>query len=265
MHHMWWAVWSIWRGDRAKLGRIAAAIEECVGSRGIRSARVTVEVLGDVERYASFRRFLHQAPVQTTQQFDSLRIEGREPELTIVVTVRRKVSSGVVLTVDAQGGADGDRTAQDAGRRVAAAISRGGMQWRWARSVWGLGSLTNYKPTEWKTAGPHAWRTPESALDERNAMRFQVVWAWTSLWLLLVAYLVYVAARPVWEASGLEALGVLAGCLAIAGIAGRVRPMQDVVLPAVEIAEQTPGRRAARRAVALVAPVGAALARALFS
>jgi hypothetical protein len=56
------------------------------------------------------------------------------------------------------------------------------------------------------------------------------------------------------EASGLEIAFVAAGCAALAGVLALIPLVRDLVLPSIEIAERTPGRRAAARAVALVTP-----------
>jgi hypothetical protein len=52
----------------------------------------------------------------------------------------------------------------------------------------------------------------------------------------------------------LEIAFVAAGCAALAGVLALIRLVRDLVLPSIEIAERTPGRRAAARAVALVTP-----------
>jgi hypothetical protein len=265
---MWWAVWSIWRGDRAKLSRIAGAIEDAVGGRSAGRASVTISVLDDVECYPSFRRFSQEAPAQTTQEFDSLRIDARGSGLAIRVCMRRTSSetdgqTGVVLTVERVDQPAGDDDPADARRRVAAAVTRGALNWRWAPRALGLRELTNYKPTEGEGGSPDG-ETRASALRERNSKRFKVMLVWTWFWLLVISYSLYAAIRPVWEASLLEGMAVFAGCFAAAGSLGRVRYLQNIVLPAIEIAEMTPGRRAARRLVAVAAPAAAAVARALF-
>jgi len=69
------------------------------------------------------------------------------------------------------------------------------------------------------------------------------------------AVICYAIARPVWEAGGLEIACVAAGCAVLAVVLALIPPLRDLVLPAIEIAERTPGRRTAARVVALATPL----------
>jgi len=256
-----WTVWSVWRGDRAKLGLVARAIEQCFSEPGV-PARVTVTVLDDLERYGAFAEFLTDAPAQTTQRFDGLMIEASGGEGRIAATLRRRGESpaseippsenGIVLTVE-PGPLAPKGWGTESLRRVARAVTRGSVQWRWARDWPLLGGLSNYKPTSSLAAPDTVDASGE--LQRRNRNRSRLLWGWTALVVFWVAVICYAIARPVWEAGGLEIACVAAGCAVLAVVLALIPPLRDLVLPAIEIAERTPGRRTAARVVALATPL----------
>jgi hypothetical protein len=114
------------------------------------------------------------------------------------------------------------------------------------------GCTFNYKPSRSLTA-PHATSASDE-LQRRNRNRAWLLRGWTALLVFSVCVISYAIVRPVWEASGLEIAFVAAGCAALAGVLALIPLVRDLVLPSIEIAERTPGRRAAARAVALVTP-----------
>jgi hypothetical protein len=234
-----WAVTSVWRGDRLKLGRIAAAMEDETGGRAAGRARVEIDVLGDHEEYRSFSQFRLEAPEQTTKAFDELTLT-RE---AVVVTLRRRPPTGVVVI-----GADD---------RVAKAVARGGLQWVWARPVPILGRLTN------TTLGTGDGPDPLAELERRNAERRKLMWAWTAFWVFFAAAVLYGVLRPVSEAPAGELAAVTAGLLLLAAALGSIRPVRDFALPPVEIGDRTPGRRLLGRLIAVGGPVAAAVVKAV--
>ena len=262
-----WTVWSIWRGDRATLGLVARVVEQGL-SESTRGPSVTVWVLEDVERHSSFADFARDAPTQTTQLFDALRIRaaGREGRVTVTLRARGKGRhalagrEGIELVV-AQAGPEFDPWSRATMGRVERAGTRGCLQWRWARAVPLIGRLTNYQPT--RSTDPGAPATAALALEHRNDNRKWLLWGWTAVIAFIVPFLVYAMARPVWKAGGLEIAAVVVGAAAIASLLALIPALRDVVLPAVEIAERTPGRRALARLVALAAPGAAVVAKLL--
>jgi hypothetical protein len=89
------------------------------------------------------------------------------------------------------------------------------------------------------------------------------MWAWTAAVITVVLAVPYALGRPAWEAQGAEAVAVGAGIPLLAGVAALIAPVRNAVLPAIEIAEKTPGRRVAARAGLLAAPVAAVAVRRL--
>src|SRR5688500_8637196 len=126
-----WAVWSSWRGDRAKLARIPRAMEACATQT---RTRIELTVLGDVEEYASAEAFVADAPTQSTHAFETIRFLAAE-DFEVVVR-RRGDPTGVTLTAPSRAVLE----------RVVPAVTRGSVQWRWAKRVPGLGRVTNYVP-----------------------------------------------------------------------------------------------------------------------
>ena len=246
-----WAVSSVWRGDRAKLGRIAAAMEDATGGRAAGRTRIEVLVLDDVERYRSFSQFRLEAPEQTTKEFERLELI-RGP---LTVSIRRKETDehqrGVTLHRDGEASSAG----------VVTAIRRGGIQWVWAQDVPKFTKLVNAKPSTNRTEGARA--TSEAELERRNGDRKKLMWVWTSWWVFFAGALLYGALRPVSKASAGELLAVTAGLVVVAVGAGAIRLIRDFALPPVEIADNTPGRRLLGRLIAVGGPVAAAVVKAV--
>jgi hypothetical protein len=99
----------------------------------------------------------------------------------------------------------------------------------------------------------------EDALESRNSGRRWAIWAWTSFVLFAVTAATVGLAWPAWEAEGDE-IGPALGGIALLSIAfGRFPPIQNHLLPAIEIADKTPGRRQLARATFVLGPLGALL------
>ena len=226
-------------------------------SQGV-SARVEVEVLGDRELYATVEDFARDASEQTTSSFDVLSFTAEGSPGTIRTNIRRRPKPGVTLSVADRPGAS---WAKDPLETVAAAVSRGALQWRFLERWPLLGKLTNYVATTDAAATPGT--AMQDALAQRARSRATASWAWTSLTLALVLMVAYTVGWPAWEAEpGAIALW-LAGIAVFAVAAGRVPVVQRAVLPAVEIAAKTPGRRQLARAAFVVGPISGLLLRNL--
>jgi len=232
-------------------------MESCYSPDRCVCARVDVDVLSDHESYESFASFADEAPAQTTSKFDALRIEAIGPEGDISVELRQRGEPGVTLTVEP---ADGTASAwvERALATVVPAVTRGAIQWRWAKRVPLLGEPADYNPTRGEGDG-HA-----DALRTRNRARTRAMWAWTSFVAALVSAAVYAGVRPLWDADIDEVAWVAAGILLASGLIGLIPPLRNAVLPPIDIEEKTPGRRVAARAGLLAAPLAALLVRRIF-
>jgi hypothetical protein len=235
-----WAVWSNWRGDRAKLARIPRAMESSAPGTPV---RVELTVLGDLEEYASVGAFVADAPSQSTRAFEVLAFHAGEG---FEVVVRRSGGpTGVVLTAPSAAQLD----------RVMPAITRGSLQWRWAKALPGLGRATNYDPSRSTRDGGGA----SAALAARNTERDRLMRAWTAV----VLFGLFAVGAALALAAGVADTGSFAVATVIAAVAAVVlallRPVRNLVLPPVEVAERTPGRRVARGLTALAAPLAGAL------
>lgn len=239
-----WAVWSVWRGDRAKLARIARAVESCFDDDREVAASVHVRTLGDHEVYPSFGAFRDDASGQTTSGFDILRIERRGREGRIAVRLLRRGGSGVALTITPASEADA-RWAANARSTVSPAVSRGSIKYTKQKALVGAGS------------GALA------ALGRLNRRRRRVMRAWTAAVVALTLTVTYVVARPAWDAESGENAAAAVAIPVVAALAGLVPHVRNAVLPPIEIADRTPGRRVATRAGILAGPVIAFLTRAL--
>jgi hypothetical protein len=231
-------------------------MESCYTTEPV-CASVEVDVLSDHESYGSFARFAEEAPGQTTSKFDVLRIDARGPEGEISVELRQRGVPGVTLSVEPEDGT-ASAWAETALARVAAAVNRGAIHWRWAKKVPVLGERVNYRPDAGRGDG-HA-----DALLTRNRRRGRAMWAWTSSVAALVFAAVYAGVRPAWDANVGEVVWVTAGILLLSGLIGLIPPVRNAVLPPIDIEEKTPGRRVAARAGLLAAPLAALLVRRIF-
>jgi hypothetical protein len=238
-------VWSVWRGDRAKLARVASAIESCFDEGQKVVASVHVRTLGDRERYGSLTTFGEKASGQTVSGFDILRIEGRGREGRIAVRLLRRRGPGVGLTIIPASDAD-PGWVQRVRSRVEPAVSRGSIKHTKEKLVRGEGD------------GALA------ELGRLNRHRTRVMWLWTATVVALLLAAAYVVGRPVWDAGSGELTAVAVAIPVVAALAALVPPVRNAVLPAIEIADRTPGRRLAGRAGLLAAgPVIAFLTRGL--
>jgi len=254
-----WAVWSVWRGDRAKLSRIPRAMEACYPEARRVRAEVEVSVLDDRERYDSCDAFVRDAAGQSTAEFDTVTFDADGREGRITVSISRQGTPGVTLTIKADADAP-DGWAEHALETIRPAVSRGAIQWRWASGWPLLKRLSKYEPEEDSGSGA------EASLEALASRRRRVNQAWTSLLAALVLAAVYAVWRQPWEHHrsalelGLAAVAVLIG----AALLGALSFVRDAILPAVEIADKTPGRRQAGRLGLAVAPIVAAVVKKVF-
>jgi hypothetical protein len=206
-------------------------------------------VLDDVEEYASVEAFVADAPTQSTRAFETIRFLAAE-DFEVVVR-RRGEPTGVTLTAPSPAVLE----------RVVPAVTRGSLQWRWARRVPGLGRVTNYVPPR-STDVPPA-RSAEEALRAANRRRERLMRPWAAAVLFGLFVAGAALSRVVDVADGGSfALATGVAALAAAGLA-LLRPIRDHVLPPIEIAGRTPGRRFARALTALAAPFTGALIKLL--
>jgi hypothetical protein len=220
-------------------------MESCFADHELVRAGVHVRALADHERYHSFSAFQRETSGQTMSGFNMLRIEARGTEGRISVWLLRRRGPGVVLTVRPVGGAD-PGWGSAALRKMVPAVSRGSIKQTRRKHLAGAGTGVL------------------EALAGLNRHRRRVMWAWTATVLTLIVAVLYSAARPVWHAGGAEAVAVAGVIPLLAGMAALLPPVRDAVLPAIEIAERTPGRRVAARAGLLAAPVAAVVTRRAF-
>jgi len=210
---------------------------------------IKLTVLGDVEQYASVEAFVADAPTQSTRAFET--ISFRAAEDFEVVVRRRGDPTGVTLTAPSRAVLE----------RVVPAVTRGSVQWRWARRVPGLGRVTNYVPAR-STDEPPA-RGAEEALRAANRRRERLMRPWVAV-VLFGLFVAGAALSRVVDVADGGSFALATGVAAVAAIGlALLRPIRNLVLPPVEIAGRTPGRRLARALTALAAPFTGALIKLL--
>lgn len=253
------AVWSVWRGDRAKLTRVARAMESCYPRAELVRAGVVVGVLGDTERHRSIAAFAREASGQTTSSFDTLELITEGGDGRISVRLDRRPLPGVRLEIaPGHGGEEWAKRVRDA---VEPAVSRGGIQWSWARGLPLLSELGSYAST--RVVGDAS--AADALLAALRRSRARAMWAWTALLVALGLAVGYAVGRPGWEAGWGELAWVAPMIVALASLIALLPAARNAVLPAVEVAETTPGRRTLGRLSLLAAPVVAAVIRQIAS
>jgi hypothetical protein len=157
-------VWRAWRGDRAKLARIARAMESCYPAGDFVRARVDVRVRGDNESYGNVTRFAREASSQTTDELDSLTLATDGGQGRIEVALSRRSPRGVIVTVEPSVGSP-PVWAADALDTVDRAVSRGSIRLPPAEHIPVLKRLVTY----WPTRGPQGASTASATLRHREA------------------------------------------------------------------------------------------------
>jgi hypothetical protein len=222
----------------AHIARVASDVVDDGGAEP--SLQIRVEVRDDREEFPSVERFLAEATPQALSSFTRLSVVARGGSAAAEVLMARKPvyeppfggSWGVVVQTSASGGAPAQRSERAVAMcdRLRVAVRRGSSRWSRGMRVSQTGPRERIRHRLLTLGGRH------------KALTHGVV--------------TMLASTPFWLAAGLQSAGVLhdaetkgmltylviAQCLILsfgASLAG-------MVMPAIEVAEMTPGRRALR-------------------
>jgi hypothetical protein len=236
-----WSVGSAWRGDPRLLAHIARVACEVVEEDGKHPLlQIGVEARDDREEFPSVERFLDEVTPQALSCFTRLSLVARGGSAVAEVLMARKAayeppfggSWGVVVRARAAGGAPAQRSERALAMcdRLRVAVRRGSSRWTRGLRASEAGSAEEIRQRLFALGGRH------------KALTHGLV--------------TMLASTPFWLAAGLQSAGVvgdaeskgtvtylvIAQCLILtfgASLAG-------MVMPAIEVAETTPGRRALR-------------------
>lgn len=236
-----WSVWSAWRGDPRLLAHIARVACEVVEEGGKHpSLQISVEARDDREEFPSVERFLAEVTPQALSCFTRLSVVAQGENAVAEVLMARKAvyeppfggSWGVVVRVRASGGTPAQRSERALAMcdRLRVAVRRGGFRWTRGMRKSETGSAEEIRQRLFALGGRH------------KALTHGLV--------------TMLASTPFWLAGGLQSVGVMSDaeskgtlnyliivqCLILTFGA----PLTGMVMPAIEVAEMTPGRRALR-------------------
>jgi hypothetical protein len=222
----------------AHIARVACEVVEDGNEEP--ALQIRVDARGDREEFPSVERFLTEVTPQALRDFTRLSIVARSSSAAAEVLMARKAvyeppfggSWGVVVQTTVFGGAPGRRSERALAMcdRLRVAVRRGSFQWARGLRVSETGPREGIRQRLFALGGRHK--------------------AWTH------GAVTMLASTPFWLAAGLQSTGVthdaeskgtltyliIVQCL-ILTFGG---PLAGMVMPAIEVAEMTPGRRALR-------------------
>ena len=255
-----WAVWNAWRGDPALFARVVRAanyeVEQAFGAPPICSIEIAVN--GDVERFTSADDMLEHATAQALRSFASITVSVRVGDADAALVVARKPTApltdyevpGAVLVVSATGPEQQRvRSVRDG---IATAFDRGGFAW--AKPHRGDGGLNRARSELMRRVGTRRRQLAAAYGLGVGAASAIVIGA-----LALAGVDVSEGLAP-----AAAAAPVIIGGLSGSGLLEWLWPrLREVVFPALEIADTTPGRRIARLSFRVVSLAAAPLFGAL--
>jgi hypothetical protein len=238
--HWAWSAWASWRGDLRLLAHIARVAREAVEDTGSKaSLHIKVVARDDWEQFSSAAEFLQGVTPQAVRRFSrlSIRVHGENCGAEVLMARKRiyefpfNGSQGLVIHACAlgEGSASPAERAKAICNRVRVAVRRGCSPWS-----------PGLKVSETRPRTQIA-----SHLARVGGARNAITKGFTTM----------LAALPFAIFAALEGLGVLdqdpGGRLTYLVIAQCAivyfgQPLAPLVVPAIEIAEFTPARRALR-------------------
>ena len=221
-----WMVWTAWRGDPKHFAQIARRAMEVLRERSPRCV-IELHVLDDTEHFESPDEFVDVASRQAVRGFDRAEIKVVDDVHTVTVTFSREKPRGVTLEVRAP--AAGRPSAEQIRDAVAPTITRGGFR---------------------RARGPREARSRaellsvQRTLNRRRARWLALVHSMTFGVLCVLTLLLL--GEPLERSLGIG-LGVLTLVFLALVVVGLAWPRRtDVVFPAIDLADVTPGRRNAQ-------------------
>ncbi|MCA1698992.1 MAG: hypothetical protein LC790_08855 [Actinobacteria bacterium] len=262
-----WAVWNAWRVDPPLFARVVRAANHAVEHAFDERVRCSIEmaVKGDVEHFTSADDMLEHATPQALRSFASITVTVTASECKAGLVVARKPTThlpwddlneavqeeeqdqvpGAVLVVNASGGAR--KQAESVRDDIAAAFDRGGFARTKSRGYGGRNQAREALIRRISTRRRQVASTLGVALVVASAIVVGV---------LAIAGVAITQSLAFAVGVGPAILGALSG-------AGLLSRLPNLVFPAVEIAQTTPGRRITRLSLRIVPLVAAPLSGAL--
>lgn len=236
-----WSAWSIWRGDLQLLARAARVAFLAVGGDGA-GATLTIEVTArdDREEFDSVEGFIEQVTPQAMRRFTQLTIRAETAECGVeVLMARKKVAGfpfgdtrGLVIQAWARS-ADSDAACEAAEAicdQLRVTLRRGSLPW-----------TRGLRETE--TTSRDGIKSSLSWLNHRRTlMTMTIVVILASVPFYAILAILSLDVVEIKDVDGAVTAAVAAQVLILAiGL-----PAARFVMPSIEVAELTPGRRMAR-------------------
>lgn len=236
--HWAWSAWASWRGDLRLLAHIARVAREAVESAGSRaSLHIKVVARDDWEEFSSPAEFLQEVTPQAVRRFSQLTIRVHGENCGTEVQMARKRiyafpfngTQGLVIHACASGAgtAPPSERAKAICDRVRVAVRRGCFPWTPGLKV--------------------------SETTSRTEIPTRLAWVGGARKGMTKGFVTMLAAIPFATAAGLQSLGIIGNdysltylVIAQCAIVYFGQPLMPFVIPAIEIAEFTPVRRALR-------------------
>lgn len=247
-----WAAWSAWRGEPKRLAQMfRQAMRELCGRRRQPHCSIEVLVRGDIELFESPEDFVQQVSRDTLMRLSAIRLAVGDRTLSVSLTLARRNLSepfvayrGVLLEVRA--GDDGEVSTVEA---IAAAlrpsVSRGQF---------------SFSTEPRKGVEPDVDK--REVLRELHRSRVGSLFVAITPMLGLSAMVTLLLVAP-YASIWVWTLIPMLGSLVVAAVMLVAPPRSlDVLFPAIDIADTTPGRRLLRRLSALpLVPLGTFLVK----